>query len=238
MRHGRDVDLTPGAARRQGRLLRRLVPRRLRHDPGRPRRPAGGRRPPLAAYLAGPDCRRRGTSSTCAGCAAATRPPMRWPRRSARARSTEGWTLDVEREDVCPVVTFPEGVDIEGYLATLGKKERHEIRRKVRRAEAVGEIAPRATRPTRSPTSRRSSTSTRSAGAPTACSRRRPAARRAGSSSGACSSCSGRTGRCACASCRSAAGGSRPASTSRRRTASSTTTPASTRTRATCRRAC
>ena len=30
-----------------------------------------------------------------------------------------GWTVDVEREDVCPVVTFPEGVDIEGYIATL-----------------------------------------------------------------------------------------------------------------------
>ncbi len=53
---------------------------------------------------------------------------------------TEGWTLNVEREDVCPVVTLPAGVDMDGYLATLGKKERHEIRRKVRRAQAVGEI--------------------------------------------------------------------------------------------------
>jgi CelD/BcsL family acetyltransferase involved in cellulose biosynthesis len=52
----------------------------------------------------------------------------------------EGWTLNVEREDVCPVVTLPEGVDLDGYLSSLGKKERHEIRRKVRRAEAVGEI--------------------------------------------------------------------------------------------------
>ena len=52
----------------------------------------------------------------------------------------EGWTLNVEREDVCPVVTFPAGADMEAYLATLGKKDRHEIRRKVRRAEAVGEI--------------------------------------------------------------------------------------------------
>jgi CelD/BcsL family acetyltransferase involved in cellulose biosynthesis len=50
------------------------------------------------------------------------------------------WTLNVEREDVCPVVTFPDGVDMEGFLSTLGKKERHEIRRKVRRAQAVGEI--------------------------------------------------------------------------------------------------
>ena len=52
----------------------------------------------------------------------------------------EGWTLNVEREDVCPVVTLPLGADMETYLSTLGKKERHEIRRKVRRAEAVGEI--------------------------------------------------------------------------------------------------
>jgi CelD/BcsL family acetyltransferase involved in cellulose biosynthesis len=52
----------------------------------------------------------------------------------------EGWTLNVEREDVCPVVTLPEGADMDGYLGTLGKKERHEIRRKVRRAEAVGEV--------------------------------------------------------------------------------------------------
>ena len=52
----------------------------------------------------------------------------------------EGWTLNLEREDVCPVVTFPAGMDMEAYLATLGKKERHEIRRKVRRAEAAGEV--------------------------------------------------------------------------------------------------
>jgi CelD/BcsL family acetyltransferase involved in cellulose biosynthesis len=52
----------------------------------------------------------------------------------------EGWILNLEREDVCPVVTLPEGADIDGYLATLGKKERHEIRRKVHRAEAAGEV--------------------------------------------------------------------------------------------------
>jgi CelD/BcsL family acetyltransferase involved in cellulose biosynthesis len=57
----------------------------------------------------------------------------------ARA-STEGWTLDLEREDVCPVVTLPAGATMDDYLAGLGKKERHEIRRKVRRAESVGEI--------------------------------------------------------------------------------------------------
>jgi CelD/BcsL family acetyltransferase involved in cellulose biosynthesis len=52
----------------------------------------------------------------------------------------EGWTLNVEREDVCPVVHLPAGITMDDYLGTLGKKERHEIRRKVRRAEAVGEI--------------------------------------------------------------------------------------------------
>jgi CelD/BcsL family acetyltransferase involved in cellulose biosynthesis len=51
----------------------------------------------------------------------------------------EGWTINIEREDVCPVATLPTG-DIDDFLATLGKKERHEIRRKVRRAEAHGGI--------------------------------------------------------------------------------------------------
>jgi len=59
----------------------------------------------------------------------------------ARALADQGLgELTVEREDVCPVVPFPQGADIEGYLSTLGKKERHEIRRKVRRAEAIGEV--------------------------------------------------------------------------------------------------
>jgi CelD/BcsL family acetyltransferase involved in cellulose biosynthesis len=52
----------------------------------------------------------------------------------------EGWTLNVEREDVCPVIRIPDGADFDGLLATLGKKERHEIRRKVRRAEAAGAL--------------------------------------------------------------------------------------------------
>jgi len=52
----------------------------------------------------------------------------------------EGWTLNVEREDVCPVVTLPDGADMDGYLSTLGKKERHEIKRKIRRAEAAGDV--------------------------------------------------------------------------------------------------
>jgi CelD/BcsL family acetyltransferase involved in cellulose biosynthesis len=52
----------------------------------------------------------------------------------------EGWTLNLEREDVCPVVTFPEGAGFEDYLGTLDKKSRHEIRRKVRRAEGAGDL--------------------------------------------------------------------------------------------------
>jgi CelD/BcsL family acetyltransferase involved in cellulose biosynthesis len=52
----------------------------------------------------------------------------------------QGWTLNIEREDVCPVVTLLEGLDMEAFLGTLGKKQRHEIRRKFRRAEAVGEV--------------------------------------------------------------------------------------------------
>jgi hypothetical protein len=52
----------------------------------------------------------------------------------------EGWTLNVEPEEVCPVAELPAGGTIDDYLATLGKKERHEIRRKVRRAEAAGEL--------------------------------------------------------------------------------------------------
>jgi CelD/BcsL family acetyltransferase involved in cellulose biosynthesis len=58
-----------------------------------------------------------------------------------RREIAAGWTLNVEREDVCPVVRLPEGASFDDYLGTLGKKERHEIRRKIRRAETAGEIA-------------------------------------------------------------------------------------------------
>jgi CelD/BcsL family acetyltransferase involved in cellulose biosynthesis len=51
-----------------------------------------------------------------------------------------GWTVDLEREDVCPVAELPAGGSIDDFLGSLGKKERHEIRRKVRRAEAAGEV--------------------------------------------------------------------------------------------------
>ena len=107
-----------------------------------PGRPAGGRR--RARRTTSPTAATRhprpGTSSTCAGCAAATRPPTRW-RPPSGARDRRG--LDAQRRArgrlpgrrrCRPAAT------IDDFLATLGKKERHEIRRKVRRAEAAGEI--------------------------------------------------------------------------------------------------
>jgi len=52
----------------------------------------------------------------------------------------QNWRVVREQEDVCPVVSLPLAADFDGYLDTLGKKTRHEIRRKIRRAEAVGPI--------------------------------------------------------------------------------------------------
>ena len=49
------------------------------------------------------------------------------------------WLVTREQEDVCPVLTLPAGAGFDDFLGTLDKKERHEIRRKVHRAEAAGE---------------------------------------------------------------------------------------------------
>lgn len=68
--------------------------------------------------------------------------------RAFRARAeSEAWHVHVEQEDVCPVLTFVDA-DWERYLSTLSKKERHEVRRKIRRAEAAGELAFRLLPPT------------------------------------------------------------------------------------------
>jgi len=53
------------------------------------------------------------------------------------ARS-QGYTVSVEVEDVCPVITLPATWD--DYLAQLNKKQRHEIRRKLRRAREAAEV--------------------------------------------------------------------------------------------------
>jgi CelD/BcsL family acetyltransferase involved in cellulose biosynthesis len=47
-----------------------------------------------------------------------------------------GLPVEVENEDVCPVITLPSTYD--QYLEQLDKKQRHELRRKRRRAEEYG----------------------------------------------------------------------------------------------------
>ena len=93
----------------------------------------------FGTYLSGPDCgdwdavdlrRLRCSDPTGETLAAAL----------GAIEMDNAWTLNLEREDVCPVATLPVAADIDTFLATLGKKERHEIRRKVRRAAAVGDI--------------------------------------------------------------------------------------------------
>ena len=66
---------------------------------------------------------------------------------SALRAADEGWAVVREQEDVCPVVSSPSG-DWDEYLATLDKKARHEIRRKLRRAAAVGELTIEISAPT------------------------------------------------------------------------------------------
>lgn len=56
------------------------------------------------------------------------------------AAGREGWEVVREQEDVCPVVTLPAGGTWDDYLATLDKKARHEIRRKLRRVESAGDV--------------------------------------------------------------------------------------------------
>ena len=52
---------------------------------------------------------------------------------------TRGWQVQQAREDVCPVLTLPATWD--DYLAnTLNKKQRHELRRKMRRAEESARV--------------------------------------------------------------------------------------------------
>jgi CelD/BcsL family acetyltransferase involved in cellulose biosynthesis len=54
----------------------------------------------------------------------------------ALARS-RGFEVTVQVEDVCPVIQLPES--FEDYIATLDKKNRHELRRKIRRS--TGQVA-------------------------------------------------------------------------------------------------
>ncbi|MDH7487451.1 MAG: GNAT family N-acetyltransferase [Anaerolineae bacterium] len=54
----------------------------------------------------------------------------------ARAR---GYAVTTFEEDVCPIIDLPDSW--EAYLALLDKKQRHEVRRKLRRAEAAGQVS-------------------------------------------------------------------------------------------------
>jgi CelD/BcsL family acetyltransferase involved in cellulose biosynthesis len=49
-----------------------------------------------------------------------------------------GFDVEIEQQEVCPVIELPD--DWEGYLNLLDKKNRHELRRKMRRSGADGEI--------------------------------------------------------------------------------------------------
>lgn len=49
-----------------------------------------------------------------------------------------GLKVEVSLEDVCPLISLPESW--EGYLQMLDKKERHELRRKIRKAEREAQI--------------------------------------------------------------------------------------------------
>ena len=49
----------------------------------------------------------------------------------------QGFTVTIKEQEVCPIIHLPS--DWEAYLETLDKKQRHEVRRKIRRAEGVDE---------------------------------------------------------------------------------------------------
>lgn len=55
----------------------------------------------------------------------------------AEAARARGWAVRVSQQDVCPVITLPGSW--EDYLAGLDKKQRHEIRRKIRKIEREAE---------------------------------------------------------------------------------------------------
>ena len=66
--------------------------------------------------------------------------PARSPtcEQMAALARTAGFASSVIQESVCPVITLPDSWD--SYLASLDKKQRHEIRRKLRRAEETARV--------------------------------------------------------------------------------------------------
>lgn len=51
----------------------------------------------------------------------------------AEQAKQRGWRVEVTQQNVCPVITLPNSWD--DYLAGLDKKQRHEVRRKIRKLE-------------------------------------------------------------------------------------------------------
>ncbi len=103
------------------------------------RRPAGGLRGGRGVPgVAGSGHRAVGCHRPAPTAGATTRPCR--PCVGALPAGPPDWTVQHEQEDVCPVVDAPRWCDWDDYLATLDKKARHEIRRKLRRAEAAGAI--------------------------------------------------------------------------------------------------
>ena len=92
-------------------------------------------------------------------------------------------------------MTFPEGASFDDYLGTLDKKARHEIRRKLRRAEAAGDLRLTASTDPIADLEVFIDLHQRRWGPSWASSRRRRAARPRGPSSGACSRSAAAPGR-------------------------------------------
>jgi len=57
--------------------------------------------------------------------------------RLAEAARRRGWKAEVSQQEICPVITLPASWD--DYVAGIKKKQRHEIRRKMRKIEAEAE---------------------------------------------------------------------------------------------------
>ena len=56
----------------------------------------------------------------------------------AELAQQRGWSVMVTQQDVCPVITLADSWD--NYLAGVVKKQRHEIRRKIRRLERNAQV--------------------------------------------------------------------------------------------------
>ncbi|MBN1886914.1 MAG: GNAT family N-acetyltransferase [Thermoflexales bacterium] len=85
----------------------------------------------LLDALAGPDAPAWDTWSLCNVPAAS--PTLSWLPELAAAH---GYGVSKSVQEVCPIVRLPS--TWEGYLELLDKKDRHELRRKMRRAEEAG----------------------------------------------------------------------------------------------------